>query len=182
MDSAKLFLERYKQIENLMASDQEIDMLDLSSKLRQMLIDATPLVHLANREHKLKLSFKVGEFSEQPDKYVVIQGLEDGLDPENRRPGAPSKEVTLDGLLNHTVLYLHRRAYSVKDVIKHASDAAGGIHRDENPKEQHKKIAEYSGAWQIGGLPAAIRQLRAIARVTLKGLAPLREAVASKDT
>jgi hypothetical protein len=38
-----------------------------------------------------------------------------------------------------------------------------------------KKIAEYSAGFGIGGLPAAIRQLQAIARVTIKGLSPLIE-------
>ena len=178
MDAAKLFVERCRQVEDLMKSNQQIDLLDLSAKLRQLLVDgSSTLANQANREQQLKLSFKVGEFTSEPDEYVVIQGLADGLDPGTRRPGLPIKELNLDGFLKHRVLYLKGHAYSVRDVIKHASDAAGGIHRDENPKDQHKKIAEYSGQWEIGGLPAAMQQLRAIARVTLKGLAPLREAL-----
>jgi len=179
MEAAALFLERCKQVEALMQSHAEIDMLDLAARLRQLLLDDDPLTHQANRESRLKLRFVVGLFRSQPDARVTIASLEDGLDPETRPPGSPSKEVNLDGFTAHEVLFLNGRGFSVRDVIKHASDAAGGIHRDANPKEQHKQIAEYSAGFGIGGLPAAIRQLKAIARVTLKGLRPLREAISA---
>src|SRR6266404_9820973 len=67
-------------------------------------------------------------------------------------------------------LYLKGHGYSVRDIIKHASDAAGGVHRTNSPKGAAQKIAEFSAGFGIGGLPAAIRQLKAIARVALRGL------------
>jgi len=177
MDANNLFLARCAQVEELGKSHQEIDLLDLAARLRQLLLDDDPLVHQANRTHQLKLTFHVGQFRSEPDRYVAILSLEDGLDPDTRPPGSPSKAINLDGFLGHKVLYVRGHWYSVRDIIKHASDAAGGVHRTDNPRDQHKMIAGYSAGFGIGGLPAAIRQLKAIARVTLKGLRPLIDAI-----
>ncbi|HKY87736.1 MAG TPA: hypothetical protein VJL90_13315 [Pseudorhodoplanes sp.] len=156
-------------------------MLDLAARLRQLFLDGgSSLVHQVNRQHQLKISFQVGEFRSIPDAYVTIYSLEDGLDPDTRPPGSPSKTVNLDGFMGHTTLYLNGKGFYVRDIIKHASDAAGGVHRSDNPRDQHKQVAEYSAGFGIGGLPAAIRQLKAIARVAIKGLRPLIEASKGK--
>jgi hypothetical protein len=176
MDADTLFLERCKQVEAATQSSNEIDLLDLSAKLRQLLLDESPLVHQANRE-RLKLKFVVGEFTLQPDAYTSVLSLEDGLDPETRRPGSPRKEVSFQGFLNHKVLYLKGQPHSVSDVISLAANVAGGVHLTKNPKEKQELIARYAASVSIGGLPGAIRQLQAIGRVTLRGLRPLIEAV-----
>jgi hypothetical protein len=43
--------------------------------------------------------------------------------------------------------------------------------------DRQKLIHDYSSQVSIGGLPGAIRQLQAIARVALRGLRPLIEAI-----
>jgi hypothetical protein len=177
MDANTLFLERCRQVEELTKSQAEIDLLDLSARLRQLLLDGNSLIHQVNKNHRLKLSFVVGTFRNPPDEYTKVASLEDGLDPETRPSGSPSEQVNLDGFLGHKTLYLNGHGHSVRDIIKHASDAAGGVHRTDSPADQHRKIAEYSDGFGIGGLPAAIRQLQAIGRVTLRGIQPLIDAV-----
>jgi hypothetical protein len=176
MDAASLFLARCKQIETAMASTSEIDLLDLSAHLRQLLIDDTSPLHQVNRERRIKLRFVVGEFRQLPDQYTRILSLEDGVDPEIRPPGSPTKKVGLGGFLGHTILYLQGQPRSVSDVIKFGANVAGGVHH-ATPSEKQKLIHEYSSQVSIGGLPGAIRQLQAIARVVLRGLHPLIEAV-----
>jgi hypothetical protein len=177
VDAEPLFLERCQQIKTLMQSHREIDLLDLSAVLRQLLDDDRPLVHQANAKRRLKLKFHVGLFRNQPDEYTSVQSLEDGLDPETRPPGSPSREVDFDGFINHKILFLKGQAHSVLDVIKLGANVAGGVHRTDNPREKQKLIAEYSASVGIGGLPGAIRQTKAIARVALKGFRPLIEAI-----
>jgi len=178
MEADRLFLERCTQIEKLMQSDREIDLLDLSALLRQVLLEG--LVHKANSKHRIKLTFRVGEFHYQPDVYTQVLSLEDGLDPETARPGKASKEVDFDGLIGHTVLFLKGKRHSVGDVIKLAAIVAGGVHHVDNPREQQELIAEYSATHSIGGLPGAIRQLKPIGRVALKGFRPLIDALDNK--
>jgi hypothetical protein len=139
-------------------------------------LDDFPLTHKANQKFRLKLKFRVGQFRQQPDEHTTFQSLEDGVDPETRPPGLPSHEVNFDGFINHKVLFIHGCWHSIRDVIKHASDVQGGVHRSD-PKEQHRPIAAYSASLTIGGLPAAIRQPKGIGRVALRGLKPLIVAV-----
>jgi hypothetical protein len=183
MDAASLFLERCKQIETAMQSSKEIDLLDLSARLRQLLVDGREtLVHQANRDRRLKLNFRVGSFRQEPDQYVAHQSLEDGIDPETRPPGSPSTRVNFDGFLAHKVLYIRGAPYTVRDVIKHAADVAGGIHLSNNPDDRQQVIAAYSKSATLGGLPGATRMLRAIARVTSRGLLPLIQAIETSGT
>jgi hypothetical protein len=177
MEAGPLFLARCKQIETAMQSTNEIELLDLSAHLRQLLIDDTSPLHTLNRERRLKLKFVVGEFTQRPDSHTAILSLEDGVDPESRRPGAPRKELSLGGFLDHTILYLHGQSRSVGDIIKFGANVAGGGHHAATPSEKQKLMHNYSSQVSIGGLPGAIRQLQAIARVALRGLRPLIEAV-----
>ena len=177
MDVDTLFLERCRQVEKAAQSSNEVDLLDLSARLRQLLLDKRPLIHEANRERRLKLRFVVGEFTLKPDVHTSILSLEDGVDPEIRRPGAPRKEVNLEGFLSHKIVYLKGHPRSVSDVINFAANVAGGVHRTENPEERQRLFAAFASSVSIGGFPGGIRQLQAIARVTLRGLRPLIDAV-----
>jgi hypothetical protein len=177
MDAERLFVERCKQVGELACSHKEIDLLDLAAKLRQLFVDDHPLVHQANTNHRLKLIFRVGDFRIQPDIYTAILSLEDGVDPDTRPPGSPSREVNFDGFMNHKILFLKGKGRSVRDIIQMGANVAGGVHRTDNPNEKQKLIADYSRSVSIGGLPGAIRQLQAIARVALKGLYPLIAAI-----
>lgn len=170
-------MERCKQIEQSMHSGNEIELLDLAARLRQFLLDNPPLIHEVNRVHRLKLTFEVGEFSIQPDAYTAYLSLEDGLDPATRPPHKPRKRVDLDGFLRHNILYVQGHSYSVCDIIKLAANVSGGVHRTRNPDEKQKLVSEFAKTFSLRGLPAAVRQLQAIARVTIKGLRPMIEAV-----
>jgi hypothetical protein len=177
MDAEPLFLARCKQIELGMQSTNEIELLDLSAHLRQLLIDDTSPLHTVNRQRRLKLEFVVSEFTQAPDSHTAIQSLEDGVDPETRRPGAPRKKLSLGSFLDHTVLYLRGQPRSVGDIIKYAAHVAGGVHHAATPSEKQALMFSYASQVSIGGLPGALRQLQAIARVALRGLRPLIEAV-----
>jgi hypothetical protein len=72
-------------------------------------------------------------------------------------------------------LVANGQEHTVKDVIKFAANVAGGVHHDPKPKPEFGAIKEFSDRFGIGGLPAGIRQLMAIARVTLKAFRPLLE-------
>jgi hypothetical protein len=124
MDAERLFVERCRQLENLMKSHNEIDLLDVSAILRQLLLDDTPLAHKANQKHRIKFSFIVGLFRNAPDEHTDFLILEDGVDPQTRPPGSPSKEVNFGGFIKHEVLFIKGHGETIRDVIKHGTMAA----------------------------------------------------------
>jgi hypothetical protein len=176
MEASTLFLRRCEQVESLSGSHKEIDLLDLAGIVRQLLLDGTPLVHKVNR-YGIKLRFLVGDFVLQLDEFTTSLDLADGLDPDTARPGKPAKELSLDGFLGHKVILMQRGSHSVRDVIQFAANIAGGVHHSQSPKDAQKLLADYGAMFSMGGVPAGIRLLQAIGRVTMKGLAPLIEAV-----
>lgn len=181
MDADSLFLRRHQQIASLSASHDHVDLLDLSDKLRQMLCDKHSLMDVVNTD-RMKVKFCVGLFSFPVDEHTTFMSLEDGIDPDTRRPGAPSKLMSKDEFLGHTVVWLDGRGHSVKDVIGHARNVAGGSHFDpKTDREEYRYLAQLSSQLFVGGLPAGIRMLQAIGRVTARGLQPLVEAVSIRQ-
>jgi hypothetical protein len=75
------------------------------------------------------------------------------------------------------VLITKGKEHTVKDVIRFGANVAGAVHHDPKPRDDYKEIQAFSAMFGVGGLPAGIRQLMAISRVTLKALRPLLEAI-----
>ena len=180
MDADKLFLTRCRQITSLLELHNEIDLLDLSGHLRQLLVDQQALVDTVNaRAGKLKLEFRVGTFSREPDQFTALLSLEDRLDPETMR--LPGRAVVLSqaAFLSHVVMYASGQSLTVRELIKHAAESAGGVHYNPH-SAKHRVLAQLSRRLGIGGLPLGIRMLKAVARVTMRGLNPLIERVEKK--
>ena len=57
----------------------------------------------------------------------------------------------------------------------------GGVHAGSPKEEKERVLHAINGTLAIGGHRASLRQLQAIGRVVLKGLEPLRIAVAAKS-
>lgn len=179
MDPKQLFIARCKQLEELLKSNDELSAIDLSGILRQLLADQHSLVQTVNA-NKVPIRFLVKKIREMPQGLPppTFLLLEDGLDPDTSPPiYPPPVELTLGDFLNHVVLINKGQRHTVKDIIKFSANVAGGIHHDPRPKVEYAAIKAFSEMFGIGGLPAGVRQLRAISRVTLKALRPLIEDV-----
>jgi hypothetical protein len=129
--------------------------------LRRILLDKTPLIHLANRNTKLKIIFTV-------------------VDPEIRL-GAPQpasssprilKTMNLAEFLQHQLMQFRGTDITVKDAIDYVRNYAGLEHKNE-PDTQAMKAAENVNAFQFGGAPAILFCLREAISLTLRGCEPL---------
>ena len=179
MDPKQLFIARCEQLTELLHSNDELSAIDLSRILRQLLADQHSLVQTVNA-NKVPIRFLVNSFREMPQGLPppTFLLLEDALDPDTSPPIYPPPiELTMDDFLNHVVLIIKGQQHTVKDIIRFAANVAGGIHHDPRPKLEYALIKAFSEMFGLGGLPAGVRQLRAISRVTLKALSPLIEDV-----
>jgi hypothetical protein len=182
MDARQLIVERCEQMRQMLASAKEIDCLDIAGNLRQLLADQHRLIDTAN-VNKVPIRFRSNKLREDPPGLPIpsFRSIEDGLDPDTAAPihGAPY-DMTIDQFLGQTILVIGGKPYSVKDVIKFAANVAGAIHHDPKAKPEFEAQKRYSELFRIGGFPAGIRQLRAIARITLKALQPLLADIAAR--
>lgn len=179
MSKYQLFIKTLEDIGKRMKSQDEYEVLMITSLLRKLLVDKNPLIHLVNRNRRLKIFFIVND--RQPpisDKSLAFWSAEDGFDPDTSVSHLikPMK-VNEDQLLKRQIMIINGQIITVLDLIKFLSNIQGGIHAGAptNSKEiMLKGVQKYLG---IGGLPAGVRGILPISRVILKGLEPLKIAI-----
>jgi hypothetical protein len=74
-------------------------------------------------------------------------------------------------------MMVNGEAVTVRDLIDQLANIEGAVHQTAPRERREVFLREAARNLFIGGLPAGIRQMQAIARVVLRGLAPLRDAV-----
>ncbi|MGN7883667.1 hypothetical protein [Ensifer sp. 22460] len=181
MHAELLFIRRCEQAAELLHSRDEAELLDLAGLLRQMLMDRFSLMDAVNT-NRIKAKFHVGASSYAgPDPYEkqTFWTILDGLDPEIRRPGAPSVTLTRQQFLKHVVINAHGNKITIQDVIEYAANVAGGVHFDPRPRPE--PIARVNRTVNVKGIEIAMYHLKAIATVVLRALQPLIDDVRARQ-
>lgn len=178
-----LFLKTLQDLGSRAAETDEYEILGASALIRKLLIDGLPLVDQVNQQYRLKLTFEISESSPSipgvPEP--AVWSVQDGLDPETSRPGKSRKTVNRDQLLSTVLAIVEGKSYSLRDIVLFEANVMGGVHAG-SPKEEKEKVLQIiNNGLAIGGYRTSLRQLQAISRVVLKGLEPLRVAVASEE-
>jgi hypothetical protein len=181
MNGDALFLRRCEEIAALQAgAANELDLLDIAAKMRQLLYDQHCLVDAVN-DQKINIKFVVCPFGiNMPPPKSGIMALGDGLDPETSPPKTP---IPLDReqFGSYVVLYLDARPVTIKGIIRYAANVAGGIHFDpKNSKAEYETLKLFEGTITLMGVSPGSIHLRAIARVVLRGLSPLMQTVKAR--
>lgn len=181
MEAKKLFLERCVQVLALSRPRKEVELLDLSALLRKLIADKKPLVDTVNM-NKIKIRFTVAgakpPWADNPGIKGADWFLMEGMDPTYvDNPNIPILSLDRSQFLAFPCIYNGPTKVTVKDVVRYAANAAGGVHHDPKPKPEYAVIDALAKQENIHGLPAGLHQLSPIARITLRGLAPLVEDV-----
>ena len=174
-----MFIKTLEDIETRLTSYDEYEILMVAGLLRKLLLDGDSLMNQVNRGKKLKITFTINDRKiPQASSDVVFWSIEDGLDPDTSVPLLCNpKEVNKDDLLKIPIILSNGKTINIKDLIQHMAHVEGAIHPGI-PKSDEEKILKGLGRiLGIGGLPVGIRLLKAIARVVLRGLQPLRNEV-----
>ena len=176
MSPDELFKIRYEKLGGLLTTGKAEDLIDLSLLLRQLLIDASPLVHVVNRKHRLKLEFQVGKSAREMDE--GREGI--GLMSFTRYPsGGDGLLVPLDKLLAHEVLGVQGKFYTNHQILTACAHQLGGVHLDTKADEDDvvQALKQFS---QIAGVLPGMHMfavMQHLANTTHAGLAPLYQAV-----
>lgn len=174
-----LFLSTLDDLAARIISADEYTILGASALIRKLLIDDFPLVDQVNRQHRLKIAFEISESSPSipsvPDP--TVWSVQDGLDPETSRPGKPRRTLSRDKLFSTVLAVVGGHSYTLREIVLFEANIMGGVHAGSPREEQEMALAELNKIMAIGGHRASMRQLQAIGRVVIRGLAPLRSAV-----
>src|SRR5688500_17536343 len=94
----KLFVRSYDELEDGLKARDDYERLKIAASLRRLLLDASPLVHQANKNHKLRIRFrinKVGNISNVPFKPDLLFHAH-GLDPNRFKIRDGTVDLKLD--------------------------------------------------------------------------------------
>jgi hypothetical protein len=183
MNHDELFLHTLDDLEEHTAPGaSEYQVLMSSGRLRKLLLDGgQSLVDQVNRPRQSALEFSINEPGEYENMILsdgpVFWALTDGLDPETALVIGSLVTVGRDRFLARRMVVNRGTEYSVADVIRTTANVIGGVHVGKAKDERSRVLAEIDSQLQIGGVSAAVRALPPIARVTRRGLDPLRTQV-----
>lgn len=117
-----LFLETLADLERKLDSSTPYGLVRASGLLRQLLTDGGRLVHLVNREYRLRLEFVVPDGSDPAPFGPMVQWV----DVSAR--AAQERTCDLDRFLAYKVLHFEKDAFSVKEIIRAVANKGGGVH------------------------------------------------------
>ncbi|EKD86313.1 MAG: hypothetical protein ACD_37C00360G0001 [uncultured bacterium] len=179
MDRNTLFVKTLEDIENRMKSKDGYEILLISGLLRKLLLDGTPLIHQVNKDRKLKIRFNVNDrMPPTGDPSLIFWAMEDGFDPDTSVPHLSKPiETDLDEMLKKQIMIINGESITVQDLIKFLSNVSGAVHAGKAKNKKELVLEGVQKTLGIGGLPAGIRSILSISRVTIKGLEPLRVAI-----
>ena len=187
MDAERLFLNTLADLERRAEASDEYEVLMSAALLRKLLMNGLPLMDQVNQKHRLRLRFPINGVT--PYEELVLEdrpvywSLEDALDPElDHPPGLQApQDATRDQLLGRRVMVVKGQTVTVRDLIDQLAHIEGAVHSGSPREQREATLKEASREVFVGGLPAGLRQVRAVGRVVLRGLAPLREAVEAQS-
>jgi hypothetical protein len=184
VDADRLFLATPDDLEpRLQEGGSEYNVLGIARLLRMLLIDSPSLADKVSRprNHDVRFTINAREpiwklFPHEPPP--VLWWVGDGFDPERAASVGP-KDVAARELLDQLVLLVNEQQITAEHLIRHALYVEGGVHPPRAPKSP-QEVALTDSNLVIRGQPGALDSLRAIGRVVLTGLEPLRAEVSKE--
>lgn len=164
----------------------EHELLLASGRLRLLLLDSRRLVDQVNAKRRLDIRYRIVRLERGPYMQALLQLPEpmlmwaalDGIAPDLARPGSgPVESVGLREFLRERVMIYQGEDVTVRDLIDHVANVAGGVHAGQARSQRDVKLNEMAEAMILGGVRAPIMCLRGIVVVVVEALQPLRSAV-----
>lgn len=180
MNIEELFLWTLEDLEKSITSNDPYTVLHASALLRKLLLDDYPLLDQVNQNYRLKIEYEIIDNDKFFEMFDILElpnleflGIQDAFDPDSI-PNPPIKIVKRDAFLNSKIQISGEKVFTVREVIQHQSNVRGGVHAGKPKNDDDKALSETEETISIMGVPAGLRQLKAIGRVVLKSLHHLR--------
>jgi hypothetical protein len=171
-----LFTRRYNELAEYSGSAEHYTNLKCASILRQLLLDQTPLISLANKNARLKIEFKVDNtFHQNLPLSSAILYTSTEVGNLVLKFSVNLKILKLDQFLSLHILEIEHTKFTVKEIIKFASNKMGGTHLD-NSINQNEKVLQASLDKLVKlNIPALAIAVNSIAKIVLISLKPLKK-------
>lgn len=173
-----LFLETLGDVTRKLTSGSRYDLVRLSALLRQILCDNPPLALKVNSRFKLKLVFEV-ESAKQKQSMPKFEAEELLTNWSTLYPNTQEETVSinLNQFLQMKTITHKGVECTVGDVIDVVAHAFGGVHLGKLKDKSNQTLSELEKEVLIYDNSVVLLSLLDIAKVTVKSLIPLAEAI-----
>jgi hypothetical protein len=184
-DPYAFFQYRLACLEQYFAKPLVLGVYDVAAWMRQLLLDATPLMDVVNREVRVRIRFEVNTLSASTtsalrEKHGVVY-LGASLSPQITRMSTTTRHLTREQFLQEPVLLTGWERISVKEMILWAANEAGGVHYDPRHDGTTTVLNRLMRAYDSRVNPVLGSTIIGIARVVRDGLEPLSAAIDPSD-
>jgi hypothetical protein len=176
-DAEALFIRTIGDLDQVSTSNDWHVLLKSSAALRLLLLDG--LLNKANERRRLKISFTVADNSVPP--HIVFDKRWQDIAPHDT-PLEHLISVSLDQLLKFKVYESKDSAISVRDVIRAAANADGGVHFGSPGSLEEELVLNLDKQAFRFGQAASRHILKDICKVVVAGSIPLIEKIQSGQT
>lgn len=178
MDIDRLFLDTLADLESRTQPDaSEYDLLRAAALLRELLVDASPLVDQVNRTPRTTVRFRLRVKSPDPAHEFEMWLA---IDP-SAKVDVPIQELDLRELLRVPLVFLPTSRITIRQVITLAANVRGGVHRGTPKDPAHKAFERFRLKVRHGDMPFELLLVAGIAKIALTGLEPLRNVVRDRS-
>ncbi len=176
-EAERLFLATLADIDIKVMEGTRYSLIRAAGLLRQLFLDATPLIHEVNRNYRVRLQFERGEYHTQPP----ITPDAHWINPDcSSFPKAQTVSISLDAFLKSPCLILQGQTASIADLIKACANVKGGVHLGKVTTTEEKVVIDWDNAIEINGEQPSLLAIAGVCRVVLRSLKPLASAITGK--
>lgn len=185
-EKEKLFVNTIIELEERFNKKTEYDLLKASGLIRQLIVDANPLVAQVNKKYKLKIKYKVVKRFKLDFANIDSNGTE-WSNLSSMVFISPSKSSNFVELLNkheffkYQLLSHHDTPFTVLDVIKICANKYGGVHSEDIRKGKNLELDRMSSLITFNGSKSVFHVVYGIIEVCLNAFKPLKNAIIDND-
>jgi hypothetical protein len=180
MNDEALFIRTLKDLQKSINSNDEYEVLRASGLIRQLFLDGdNSLVDRVNRTHRIKLEFEIAE-SKVPLNLVpkpTIWASFTEINPKIAPSGWTRKKLNRDKFFAYKVASIEEHEYSIRELIKFASNTMGGVHSGISKDDKQKNLEKLKGLYFFSNINTALLFIKIVGRNVLETLTPLRNKI-----
>lgn len=173
MNHSRLFEELLLELQGLINSENEYDLIKSSRVLRQLLLDGDALLHLVNRELRASPKFNIRRLDD-----TRIRNFDPNIYPAD---GQAVDSHNLQNFLSQSLGMSNGIPISVRDVIKYGAIVLGGVHFKDDPKGEYVHITAIHNSSSELGISAVLVALQNIGAITRDTLIPIRDQLLMRE-
>ncbi len=181
MNNIDLFLRDIEKLKTLKDSNDWYEILESANLVYRLLFDSPSQADTVNNtlNPKNKIVFTIIKDDIPDDPSLIFTEIADGLDPDTSPPFCKPIILNKNELYKVIVMKLNNLFISIGSLVKFLRNVQGGTHkRSPKPTEAEEVLLDQiQKELKIGGHPAGLLTMKALARVVYKALLPLYERI-----